>query len=314
LSSLTLDQVVTDPATAVSVLFESAARNLWAERILYLEIGLAVAFALAFDIYRRRDLRQRYLSRSVRVDMTYAAVEFTHLLQLAVIGMLPAVIAHFLRTHAPWLGFLPVDWMPLWCRWIVVFVVLDFVVYWQHRAQHASRFFWQLHKTHHSQVELTVFTVFRLPLIDRTVQTTVLAVASVMMGDDYAIPSSIAMILLLHQLIEHSDTGLSFGPLDRLFVSPRYHQVHHSTRADHLDRNFAGVFSIWDRMFGTYAEHGPGPLSYGLVDEELPESYFRQQFVPLTGLWRQARIALVARSAGRTSSQTRLRAEGFEAG
>jgi len=99
-------------------------------------------------------------------------------------------------------------------------------------------------------------------------------------------PVAIAAVLQFHQLIIHSDTGWSFGPLGRIFVSPSFHEVHHSSLEPHLDKNYGGVLSIWDRLFGTLTPRGDQELVYGLVAERLPEAWFKQQLVPVFGLWR----------------------------
>lgn len=171
----------------------------------------------------------------------------------------------------------------------ILFIITDFVVYWYHRLQHESRIVWQFHKTHHSQVHLNVLTTYRATVIDRLVAFAFLAVPAAMMKVDAALPVAIAAALQFHQLMIHSDTGWSFGPLDRVFVSPSFHEVHHSSLEPHLDRNYGGVLSVWDHLFGTWAARGDAELTYGLVAERLPESWLKQQYVPLVGLWRLAR-------------------------
>jgi len=286
LLSLRPSHLLADPAGSAMVMVDSLARNVTAEAWFYGQFLAAVVFGVAIDLIRRRDLPSRYGSKGVRVDAVYGLLEFLHVIQFAVILPVGLLVARGLQTWAPWLEVRALADLPVWVQLLILFVVTDFCVYWWHRLQHESRIVWQFHKTHHSQVHLNVLTTFRATVIDRVVALVVLAVPAAMMKVDAALPVAIAALLQFHQLIIHSDSGWSFGPLDKLFVSPSFHEVHHSSLEPHLDRNYGGVLSVWDHLFGTWAPRGDQELVYGLVAERLPEAWFRQQLVPVIGLWR----------------------------
>jgi sterol desaturase/sphingolipid hydroxylase (fatty acid hydroxylase superfamily) len=116
----------------------------------------------------------------------------------------------------------------------------------------------------------------------------------------YTIPLTTLVILQFHQLIIHSDIGWTFGPFCRLIVSPSFHEVHHSTAPEHLDRNYGVVLAIWDHLFASRAERNTKFLSYSLVSEKLPESYIGQFFVPIIGVFR---LAMEQRASAQTSRQ-----------
>lgn len=278
--------LVADPAGSALVVVESIVRNVTAEGWFYTQFIAAVALGLVIDVLRRRDLKARYLSKNVRLDVLYGLFEFTHLVTYTLMLPVGLAIAHGLRTWAPWLEIKALASLPVWAQLVILFVVTDFAVYWWHRLQHESRTVWQFHKTHHSQIQLNVMTTFRLTLLDRIVAMAVLAVPATMMNVDAAYPIALAALLQFHQLVIHSDSGWSFGPLDRVFVSPSFHEVHHSSLEPHLDKNYGGVLTVWDHLFGTYAARGERELEYGLVGEQLPESWLKQQLVPIVGLWR----------------------------
>lgn len=300
LLSLRPSQVLADPAGSAMVVVDSIVRNVAAEGWFYGQMLAAVALGLAIDLIRRRNLRQRYTSRSVRVDAVYGLLELAHVIQFAVILPAGLLITRALQTWAPWLEIRVLAELPVWLQLLILFVFTDFCVYWWHRLQHRSRIVWQFHKTHHSQVNLNVLTTFRATVIDRLVAFAFLAVPAAMMKVDAALPVAIAAALQFHQLIIHSDSGWSFGPLDRVLVSPSFHEVHHSSLEPHLDKNYGGVLSIWDHLFGTWAPRGQQPLEYGLVAERLPEAWIKQQFVPVVGLWR-----LFREHTARTGAATR---------
>lgn len=275
-----------DPAASLAVAAESLARNLSAESWFYGQLLAALALGLAIDLFRHRDLGARYWNKSVRLDLFYGLLEFLHVTTAAILLPAGLLITRALQDGAPWLEVKALSALPTWVQLLIVFVVTDFWVYWWHRLQHESRVVWQFHKTHHSQVHLNVMTSFRATVLDRLVVLVVLAVPAAVMRVDAAYPVAIAALLQFHQLVIHSDSGWSFGRLDKLFVSPSFHEVHHSSLAPHLDRNYGGVLSVWDHLFGTYAPRGDQELVYGLVGERLPEAWFKQQLVPIVGLWR----------------------------
>lgn len=289
LLSLRPSHILADPAGSAMVAVDSLVRNVQAEGWFYAQFLAAFLLGLAIDMVRRRDLPGRYGSKGVRVDLVYGGLEFLHVIQFAVILPVGLLITRGLQAWAPWLEVRALAELPVWIQLVILFVVTDFCVYWWHRLQHESRIVWQFHKTHHSQVHLNVLTTYRATVIDRILALAVLAVPAAVMKVDAAYPVAIAAVLQFHQLIVHSDSGWSFGPLDRVFVSPSFHEVHHSSLPPHLDRNYGGVLSVWDHLFRTWAPRGEQELVYGLVAERLPEAWGKQQLVPLIGLWRLAR-------------------------
>lgn len=298
LLSLRPSHLLADPAGSAAVVVDSIVRNLSAEGWFYGQFVAAIAIGLAIDLVRKRRLVRRYWTKGVRVDAVYAALEFLHVIQFAVILPIGLFVTRGLQTWAPWLEVRALAELPVWIQLLILFVVTDFCVYWWHRLQHESRVVWQFHKTHHSQVHLNVMTTFRATVIDRIVALVVFAFPAAVMKVDASLPVAIAAVLQFHQLIIHSDSGWSFGPLDRVFVSPSFHEVHHSSLEPHLDRNYGGVLSIWDHLFGTWAARGDRELVYGLVAERLPEAWGKQQLVPVIGLWRMARGGAPAVDAG----------------
>lgn len=145
--------------------------------------------------------------------------------------------------------------------------LFDFAYYWLHRLQHAVPFLWRFHAVHHSIEELNAVNcshhwtegLLRVALIS----------VPVMLLIDLRVPEIVAMTIVLGAWgqVVHANTSLSFGPLDHLFVSPRFHRVHHSLDPRHHDRNFAGVFPIIDRAFGTAYFPKPGEvITTGLTD------------------------------------------------
>lgn len=145
-------------------------------------------------------------------------------------------------------------------------VAADLAFYVSHSLQHRSRLLWEFHKVHHSAEVLHPITAFRVHPLDQALDATFIGGATgVVLGvAAYAFGTSVDplemlgtnVIVFLFQLagahLRHSHVWLSFGPvLDRIFVSPALHQLHHGM-APHLhDRNLGGMLTIWDRIAGT---------------------------------------------------------------
>ena len=263
--------------------------NAAAEWPLYGLIGAALGLGVVADVVRRRDLAERYLSPGFRTDLVYALLDLTHAAHFLVLVPLAALLSAFLTANAPWLRIEALAGLPGWAQFLALFVFTDFYAYWYHRGQHANAYLWQFHKVHHSQVQLTSLTVFRMSILDRVMSLVALSVPAAMMATSYAIPVMVVMLVQLHQALLHSNTGWSFGPLGRLFVSPAFHELHHSADRAQGNSNYGPALVVWDRLFGTAAPAGAVALRHGLDDEIVPESFLRQIFVPAVGVWRQLR-------------------------
>jgi sterol desaturase/sphingolipid hydroxylase (fatty acid hydroxylase superfamily) len=77
---------------------------------------------------------------------------------------------------------------------------------------------------------------------------------------------AVVAINLAFQFFVHTEAVGRLGWLEKVFNTPSHHRVHHARNARYIDRNFAGVLIVWDRLFGTYVEEDPAvPCEYGIV-------------------------------------------------
>lgn len=266
-------------------------RNVGAEWPIYAMLGLALLIAVGADLIQRRNILAKYTSRNVRTDMLYAVVELTHVEALLLLAPVAAALNGVIDANIPWLRLGAFAALPFWVKFIALFVIADFCGYWFHRMKHANPWFWQFHKVHHSQSQLTVFTRFRFPVLDRLLDMLLLFPLGVLAGSA-ALPLAMALVFSLRSCLEHSGLNWDFGPVGRFIVSPVFHATHHSTAPQHIDRNFANFLAVWDHLFGTYVEKGEAPLSYGLAHEQIPETFLAGQWAPVAGLWKLTRRKL----------------------
>ncbi len=157
----------------------------------------------------------------------------------------------------------------VWWAWPLCFVLDDLAYYVFHRSAHRVRWFWASHVIHHSSQHYNLSTalrqtwtgfislgfLFRLPLF--------------LIGFPPAMVFFCAGLNLIYQFWIHTET---IGRMPRWFEAvmntPSHHRVHHGTNPRYLDANYAGVFIIWDRMFGSYVpELDEEPVRYGIVKQ-----------------------------------------------
>ncbi|HVY89262.1 MAG TPA: sterol desaturase family protein [Hyphomonadaceae bacterium] len=140
-----------------------------------------------------------------------------------------------------------------WWSFLLVFVGYDFIYYWKHRFAHTVRWFWAEHVTHHSSEHYNLTTALRQPWFGPLTGLILISAPLVMLGFHPAFIAFSGGVNLLYQYWIHTEAiGRMPGWFEWLLNSPSNHRVHHATNPRYLDANFAGVFMIWDRMFGSY--------------------------------------------------------------
>lgn len=147
------------------------------------------------------------------------------------------------------------------------FVLLDLVLYFWHRANHAFGWLWMFHKVHHSDRVMNVTTAFRLHFMEVLLTLLVKALFIMVAGVDAALVVANETIMTLFVMFHHSNLSLpGLRRLAGVVIVPHLHRVHHSEKREEHDRNFGLVFSWWDRLFGTLAQAEPATI--GLRDVE----------------------------------------------
>ncbi|CAD5214270.1 unnamed protein product [Bursaphelenchus okinawaensis] len=161
---------------------------------------------------------------------------------------------------------LELPWDSPW-TWIFCLIFQDFLYYLGHRAVHEAGFFWGLHTIHHSSEYYNLSTALR----QAAIQDAGLAIYDVFQA--FCIPPPIFLVHRyfseIFQFVMHTSLLDTCGPLGLVFNTPSHHRVHHGRNPYCIDKNYGGVFIIWDRMFNTFAAERPDdPPIYGLVHNE----------------------------------------------
>jgi len=136
---------------------------------------------------------------------------------------------------------------------ILYFLVTDFFYYWFHRWQHTTAFLWEQHKFHHSETSLNVTSSRRVHWLEDPLLIVFLGIPMGLLFEFNGLALGIlAFIEILWLQFIHLNLRLNLRSLSSVVTGPQYHRIHHSFQTEHLDKNFAAFFPIWDIIFGTY--------------------------------------------------------------
>jgi sterol desaturase/sphingolipid hydroxylase (fatty acid hydroxylase superfamily) len=176
----------------------------------------------------------------------------------AVIGPLGAAI--FAQSHG--FGLFHSLTLPLPLVAVLVVLLMDLAVYWQHRAMHSVSPLWYFHKLHHGDADFDVTTGVRFHPGEALLSMLYKAAIVLLLG---APPQTVVMFelwLALGSFIEHGNIRLPErldAALRRVWVTPAMHRVHHSAEAQDHNHNYGFALSVWDHLFGSYQARATGP-------------------------------------------------------
>jgi len=170
------------------------------------------------------------------------------------------------------IGLLYLIELPFWTKLLISVALYDVTTYWIHRASHKVPILWRLHRVHHSDTSMDSSTVFRFhPLELILIYQTGNIVTAALFGTDVFAMALYYFILYIFFFFEHSNLKYPNwinSTLGLIFVMPNHHRVHHHQEQYYTDSNFADIFIIWDRIFGTFKELPVEKMNFGLKEFE----------------------------------------------
>ncbi len=178
-------------------------------------------------------------------------------------------------------GFGPLAQQPTILIAIEALVLMDLAAYWGHRLFHTVPALWKFHAIHHSAEHIRWSTTGRVHPVNEVVNYIVAVVPCFLIGLPLATVLPMVPIMVIYAVSAHTQWNPSFGPLKVIFASPRYHRWHHTLSHEGGNKNFANLFSFWDRVFGTYyLPEDRVAQKFGLDNERIPENYVAQLMYP----------------------------------
>jgi sterol desaturase/sphingolipid hydroxylase (fatty acid hydroxylase superfamily) len=176
-----------------------------------------------------------------------------------------------------------------WYTWVGTLLAVDLLWYLYHRASHRVRIMWAGHQAHHNSQYFNLTTAVRQkwnPWFELLfwVPLPLLGVPPWLIFFAFSIN-------LIFQFFVHTERiGRLPGVVEFVFNTPSHHRVHHASDKDYLDKNYAGILIVWDRMFGTYVEETHRP-TYGLTKNYDTTNPFRLQYHEYAEVWRDLHVA-----------------------
>jgi len=251
----------------------------------HLVIWLVLLVAIFVPLERLCALHPAKIWRKqIGVDLAWYFIN--SLVPAAVISVPLAVLSRTLSAVDPSGFYSTMALLPFWLKLLLALVVNDIGAYWGHRALHASPLLWRFHAVHHSAEHLDWLVNTRAHPFDM-VFTRMSGLAPVYLiglarttGPE--IDPAVAIVTIFGTLwtfFIHSNIRARLGPLEWLISSPAFHHWHH-TNDEHRDRNFAFVFPVIDRIFGTAWLPKQWPTVYG-IDAKISPTLAGQFFDPM---------------------------------
>jgi sterol desaturase/sphingolipid hydroxylase (fatty acid hydroxylase superfamily) len=186
-----------------------------------------------------------------------------------------------------------------WPVFLAAFLIDDLTYYWWHRASHRIRWLWADHVQHHSSQHYNLSTALRQPLTGAFTPGLFFRAPMILLGFPLPMIAFVHGVNLVYQFWIHTEAIGKFpGWFEAVMNTPSHHRVHHATNARYLDSNYAGIFIIWDRMFGTFvAEDAKDAPRYGIVKNLASYNPVRVAFHEWIGIVNDIRHAPSLRDA-----------------
>ncbi len=146
---------------------------------------------------------------------------------------------------------------------LIAFVLYDFCYYWNHRFGHEMSILWAAHVVHHSSEEYNLTTALRQT--SGSFLSWIFYLPLAFLGVDPLLLLTVGSLNLIYQFWVHTRHIGRLGWLEWIFVTPSNHRAHHAQNQIYIDRNYGGVFIIWDRLFGSFQDElDQEPPIYGI--------------------------------------------------
>ncbi len=167
--------------------------------------------------------------------------------------------------------------LPFLLKFLACFLITDFLYYVKHYVGHKFSFFWKIHQVHHSSLFLNLSTAYRMSWFAFLINPIFYAPAVIIGFSPEIVLSNIYLVLIYNHLL-HIDRDIGMGHLNKIFVSPNDHRIHHSCYKSHIDKNMGGVLNIWDKALGTYCKTDQAKLIYGTTEQKPLKNPFEINF------------------------------------
>lgn len=213
-------------------------------------IGILCFFAVAEELYPRRKLK---LSKKSRWYRNFSLIIINSLVLRFVLPISAASVA-LIKNEYSILNYLQ---PPKFISIILCIILLDMVIYFQHRVFHIVPLFWRFHKIHHIDQELDISSGIRFHPIEIIFSMLIKCLIVWVVSIPFEAVVMFEIILNASSLFNHANINIPIKIdqiLRRLVVTPDMHRIHHSSLKSETNSNYGFNLSCWDKFFGTYKQ------------------------------------------------------------
>lgn len=194
------------------------------------------------------DVKESFSNLAVLAGFQFSKFIFAGY-QLAVLGFFTR-IAPFKLPHTAWV-------------FLLTFITADFIYYWFHRTSHSWLPLWAFHMVHHSAMHMNLTSAYRLNWFSAIISP-LFFIPAALLGMPAEFIALSYGLNLAYQFFLHTESVGKLGALEGVMDTPSAHRVHHCSNPIYIDKNFGGVFIIWDKLFKTYQPETE-KVNYGLT-------------------------------------------------
>ncbi len=197
-------------------------------------------------------IRYAYLKRlnkNLLLDSVANVVTFGAFLAIEIaLGILAITKVYFWVYQNISLPHLELNWVTI----LSCIILADFAYYWEHRMMHRIGIGWATHTVHHSSPHFNMSVAYRFGPFD-AIMPIIFSLPLVMLGFNPILVLLSEVFVQVFQTLLHTEIiGKLVKPVEYIFNTPSHHRVHHGSNRQYWDKNYAGIFIIWDRLLGTF--------------------------------------------------------------
>ena len=248
---------------------------------VFLFVTILTSFWLIEKIVSAEPAGRKWRHSSVNALFILSALPIQIAPTMLLIGLSAWVTVH----HWGLVYLLPNPSNP-WIKYGLMFVALDFLEYVYHVAMHSVSGFWRFHLVHHTDRNLDVSTTVREHPGETVLRNGFQLMWVFICGASFEVVVLRQTVQTLSNILAHTALRLPSRPgraLGWIFITPNLHHVHHHFQLPYTNRNYGDVFSIWDRLFGTFTELAKEDTVFGLdthMEEAVHGNYLGAVSIP----------------------------------
>jgi len=233
---------------------------------------LSAAIVIALERLFPYERRQHFLR-----DQFFNDFVLYTLVQSYVLGMGFSYLMEAIRSSPDLTSLRFASAWPVAVQLLFFTILHDFYIYWFHRYQHNSKFFWRIHEAHHSALDVDWLSGSRSHTLEIVINQSIEFGVIALLSGSPELPVMKAALDGIWGMYIHSNINVRSGWLQHIINGPEMHRWHHATDSDAHNKNFSTKLAFWDWIFGTaFLPQSRKPRAYGLEDAEYPEAYLAQ--------------------------------------